>query len=122
VIIGVGHDPQLIFPVSLAAQRIELMLFDNVRGKAVRINFSISFGVRQNVDFAVRLFERLPDFVLFQKLAPGENFFRRRMKRMPELDLRIVKKGRFAFVSVDQSSVKPNGGRRFVKTPDQTTR
>jgi hypothetical protein len=45
------------------------MLLEDVRGKAVGIDLCLAFGIGEDIDLAVRLFEWLLDIVIFEPLS-----------------------------------------------------
>ena len=69
--VPLAHQP--IFPATLLAQSGELVLAQNVSGEAVRVSAGLEFGIRDQVDLAVRLLKGLADVMVFQPASPVKN-------------------------------------------------
>src|SRR5581483_2920799 len=70
------------------AQRGELMLPHDMSRKPVRIRSRAELGVREDVDLAMRLLERLHDLVALQPSAPPGDRVDIESDRMPQPDAR----------------------------------
>src|SRR5262245_1276455 len=75
---------QIEFPAALFGQRRELVLANNVRGKPVRVRFRLLAGVSENINLAMRLFERLRDLMRFEPAPPVGDDLHVAAERMPE--------------------------------------
>ncbi|MCY1186111.1 hypothetical protein D9M73_269480 [compost metagenome] len=80
----VDQQAQGVAPAAASGQGMELVLTQNVRGEAVGVGRSAALGLGQQVDFPVRLLERLGDLQGFDALAPGEDLFQRSLDGVPE--------------------------------------
>ena len=58
----------------------------NMSGEAIRVGASYQLGIRNDVDFPMRLFERLRYRVFFQPFSPGQHLRGLHSQRMPKAD------------------------------------
>ena len=79
-------------PTALLRERRKLVLPDNVRREPVRIRPGLHFSIRQNVNFTMRLFEWLTDFVRFKPAPPACDDFHFLPQRMPKSNAGLARK------------------------------
>src|SRR5690349_18463465 len=60
------------------------MLLQNMRGEAIGIECRGALGVRQNVNLAMGLLERLTHLAILQPAAPAQDRLNARMNGVPE--------------------------------------
>ncbi len=83
----VDHQPQLVLPAPRRAERVELVLADDVRREPVRVGPGVALGVRQQVDLAMGLLERLGDLLVLENPPPRRDLVDAPAGGMPQADL-----------------------------------
>jgi len=94
-----------------------------VGSESIRISCRVLFGIGQNVNFAMRLFEGLSDLVVLKPAPPTCNHLNFLAERMPEAYQRFGRKPlQRSLLVIYEFAVVPYAGHlslAFAKMPDQ---
>src|SRR5687767_11092048 len=108
----IDEQAELVLPATGRAERVVLMLPQDVRREPVRVRLRLPLGVREQVDLAVRLLERLANLVCLDPAPPGDHVLDRAADRVPQLHLAVVRYIERPIRRVDEAIAGPYPGAR----------